>query len=48
MTKLNREEQEILDSYERDKWLSVITPEGIADLKSYFLNDNTEEPKLSL
>jgi predicted DNA binding CopG/RHH family protein len=35
MTKLNPEEQEILNSYERDEWISVGTPERIAQLQSY-------------
>ncbi len=35
MTKLNSEEQEILDSYDNDEWYSVGTPERLAELKSY-------------
>jgi predicted DNA binding CopG/RHH family protein len=34
MTKLNQEEQEILESYENDEWISIITPERITELKS--------------
>lgn len=35
MTKLDKEEQEILDSFERGEWISDLTPERLKELQSY-------------
>jgi predicted DNA binding CopG/RHH family protein len=48
MTKLNPEEQEILNSYERDEWISVGTPERIAQLQSYAKATLAKDKKITL
>jgi predicted DNA binding CopG/RHH family protein len=48
MTKLNQEEQETLDSYERDEWQSVATSERIAQLQSYAKATLTKDKKITL
>lgn len=48
MTKLNQEEQEILDSYENDEWNSVKTPERMTQLHSYAKATLAKDKKISL
>ena len=48
MTKLNQEEQEILDSYEKDEWLSVTTPERITEIQSYGKATLNKDKKVTL
>lgn len=49
MTSLDREEQELLDSYERDEWISDYTPERLKQLQTYAdatLQTNKQETNL--
>lgn len=48
MTKLNQEEQEILDSYESDEWRSDRTPERMAELQSYVKATLAKDKKITL
>jgi predicted DNA binding CopG/RHH family protein len=48
MTKLTREEQEILESYNNDEWVSVATPARMAELKSYAKATLAKDKKITL
>jgi predicted DNA binding CopG/RHH family protein len=48
MTKLNQEEQEILESYENDEWISTLTPERITEFKSYAKATLAKDKKITL
>jgi predicted DNA binding CopG/RHH family protein len=48
MTKLNQEEQEILESYENNEWISVATPQRMAELKSYAKATLAKDKRITL
>jgi predicted DNA binding CopG/RHH family protein len=48
MTKLNPEEQEILESYENDEWISLATPERIAEFQTYAKATLAKDKKITL
>lgn len=48
MNLLNLEEQAILDSYERDEWHSVTSPQRIAELQSYARATVAKDKKITL
>ncbi len=48
MTKLTREEQEILESYDNDEWVSMATSDRMAELKSYAKATLAKDKKITL